>query len=99
MHKMFVLVRRDLPSTYRGVQAGHALAEFLLHYPHQGQEWNNHTLIYLGVENQAALEEWSKKLDEKNIEYAAFREPDIGNELTAIATYGNDELYKELRLL
>tara|TARA_R110000824_G_scaffold218435_2_gene405063 strand:+ start:9360 stop:9467 length:108 start_codon:yes stop_codon:yes gene_type:complete len=33
------------------------------------------------------------------IDYSAFKEPDIGNELTAIATYGNGELYKKLRLL
>ena len=99
MHKMFVLIRKDLPSTYRGVQGGHALAEFLLRHPVQGQEWNNHTLIYLGIENQASLEEWSQKLTEKGIIHVGFREPDIGNELTAIATYGNEEEYKCLRLL
>jgi len=36
---------------------------------------------------------------EEDAPYSTFREPDIGNELTAIATYGNGELYRKLRLL
>jgi len=56
-------------------------------------------LIYLSVSCEDALKAWGEKLDSLNITWAGFREPDIGHELTAIATYGNGELYKELRLL
>ena len=47
MKKMYVLVRKDLPSTYRMVQGAHAVAEYLLRYP--DTEWKNGTLVFLGV--------------------------------------------------
>ena len=31
--RMYVLVRNDLPTSYKAVQAGHALAEFVLNDP------------------------------------------------------------------
>lgn len=51
------------------------------------------------MKNEDALEQWKEKLNEMNIPYSAFKEPDIENETTAIATYGNGELYRKLRLL
>jgi len=53
----------------------------------------------LSVSSEEALKAWGEKLDSLGISWAGFWEPDIGNEMTAIATYGNGELYKELRLL
>ena len=97
--KLYILIRRDMPSSYRAVQGGHALAEWMIQNPTQAKEWNNGTLIYLSVSCEDALEAWIEKLDSLGISWAGFKEPDIGHELTAIATYGNGELYKELRLL
>ncbi len=34
-----------------------------------------------------------------DIKFTEFREPDIGNQVTAIATLGNSEVYRKLRLL
>lgn len=31
--RMYVLLRKDLPSKYAAVQGGHALAEFMLRHP------------------------------------------------------------------
>jgi hypothetical protein len=39
------------------------------------------------------------KLDMLDIKYTIFREPDIGNQVTAIACLGNSEVFKKLRLL
>ena len=101
MKKMYVLIRKDLDPSYQAVQAGHALAQFMLEHPDQAQDWDNHTLIYLRVKNEDELKKWWMKIDnmEEDAPYSTFREPDIGNELTAIATYGNGELYRKLRLL
>jgi len=93
--KLYVLVRKDLPISYIAVQAGHAVAEWLLH----DQCWNNETLIYLGVENEKELSHWIDKLNFKGIKYMEFREPDIKNQLTAIATLGNDKIFKKVKLL
>ena len=82
MEKMYVLIRRDLNKKQQSVQAGHALAEYLLTYP---TDWSNGTLIYLAVNNEAELASWAGKLEGVNIKWTGFREPDINNELTAIA--------------
>jgi len=88
-------VRKDLSESYRAVQAGHAVAEWILH----DQSWKNETLIYLGVENEKDLLRWVDKLNFKNIKYIGFNEPDINNELTAIATVCNDKIFNKLNLL
>ena len=97
--KLYILTRRDIGIKYAGVQAGHALAQWMLENPTQAKEWNNGTLVYLSVSCEEDLKAWGKNLDELGISWSGFREPDIGNELTAISTYGNGELYMELKLL
>jgi hypothetical protein len=93
--RLYVIVRKDLPKSYRAVQAGHAVAEWLLH----DQTWKNETLIYLGVQDEKELSSWVDKLDFKNIKWVGFKEPDINNELTAIATICNDGVFNKLKLL
>jgi hypothetical protein len=34
-----------------------------------------------------------------DIKFTIFREPDIGNQITAISSLGNSEVFKKLRLL
>lgn len=64
MQKMYVLVRKDLPKTYQAVQAGHALAEYLLHS--LSCSWDNGTLIYLGVRDEEELKSWGDTLTARN---------------------------------
>ncbi len=97
MKKLYVLVRRDLSPSQQAVQAGHAVAEFLLNG--FNSTWDNGTLIYLGVKNLLQLEKWMYKLKENNISYVSFYEPDIGNQPTALATDQGSELMKGLNLL
>jgi len=80
----------------RAVQSGHALAEFLLQYK---TKWDNGTLIYLGVENEEELKKWIFKLDKKDIRYSVFREPDIDNQITSIATDHQSKIFSKLKLL
>jgi hypothetical protein len=78
------------------VQAGHAIAEFLLH---RQTKWDNGTLIILGVDDKQELEKLTYRLDMKSIDWVGFNEPDINNELTAIATICNDGIFNRLKLL
>lgn len=95
--KLFVLTRKDLSPEQRNVQSGHALAEFLLNHK---TSWKNGTLIYLGVKDEKHLMRWMYILDKKNIRYSIFKEPDIGNEITSLATdYNETEIFKNLNLL
>ena len=50
MNKMYVVTRKDLSPEQQAVQAGHALAEFLLQQ--SDYEWDNGTLVYLTVPDQ-----------------------------------------------
>lgn len=95
--KLYVIVRKDLSESQRAVQAGHAVAEFLLRGP--SSEWSNGTLVYLGVKGLRQLEHLKFKLDRRNIPYTEFREPDIGNETTAIATDRQCEFFDKLNLI
>jgi len=93
-----VIVRKDLSTSQQAVQAGHAVAEFLLH----GQffrRWQNETLIYLGVKGLIQLTNLKRKLDMNDIPYVEFREPDIGNQLTAIATDHHSKIFERMNLL
>ena len=98
MNKLYVLVRKDLPNSYQAVQAGHAVAEWLLQHG-QITEWKNGTLVYLGVENEHDLERWTHKLNYKNMQWTGFREPDIGDQMTAIACLTDGKVFANLKLL
>lgn len=96
MHKMYVLTRRDLSVPQQAVQAGHAVAECILRDLHDG--WNG-TLVYLGVNDEEELLQWKDKLTFRKIPHAEFREPDIGDRMTAIAAVGNGSRFSKLKLL
>jgi len=98
MKKLFVIVRKDLTTSQQAVQAGHAVAAFLLH----GQffrRWENETLIYLGVKGLIQLENLKRKFHYNDISFVEFREPDLNNETTAIATTVENEFVERLNLL
>lgn len=95
--KLYVIVRKDLSVSQRAVQAGHVVAQFCLYGPFS--RWTNGTLIYLGIKNLEHLEELMNQLNNNNINYTEFREPDIGNQITAIATDQHCESFERMRLL
>ena len=87
------MIEKQLNPIYGGVQAGHAVAQWLLQNP--DQDWNNQYLIYLSAD----LSKWTVKLDILGIPYTEFREPDKDNMITAIAVHGNDKCFSKLKLL
>jgi hypothetical protein len=54
--KLFVLTHRDLSKSQQGIQAGHAVAEYLLRGP--STFWENGILVYLSVRNEIDLRLW-----------------------------------------
>lgn len=95
--KLYIVTHKELSTSQQAVQAGHALAEFLLRGPKTF--WSNGTLVYLGVDNRKQLELLQRKLDMEDIPYVKFVEPDMNNEVTAIATDVFCKPLKKLRLL
>lgn len=95
--KLYVIVRKDLSISQRAVQAGHAVAEFLLRGPFS--RWNNGTLIYLGVKGLHQLERIKDRFEKEGISYSEFIEPDLNNEITAITTDISNKYVERLNLL
>ena len=95
--KLFSIVRGDLSRSQKGVQAGHAVAQLLLFG--DKQSWDNGTLVYLKAPDETSLQERYEQLVGLGYEVHKFYEPDIGNQLTAIAALGIDEHVKDLPLL
>lgn len=71
----------------------YAVAQWLLEHPNQ--DWNNSYLIYL----YADLDKWRVRLDLTNKDYSTFREPDLNNQLTAIALQDDGRMFKKLKLV
>lgn len=84
---LYVIVRKDLAKSSAAVQAGHAVAKFVFeHGDHIS--WQNGTLVYLAVPNRAQLLHVEQGLRDKVV--SRFEEPDLDNELTAIAVLGDE---------
>jgi len=95
--KLYVLVRKDLSKSQQAIQSGHAVAEWLLCEP--SPQWGNGTLVYLSVKNERDLHKWMYKLEQRGKPFAKFIEPDIGDQVTAIASLSDGEEFKGLDLL
>lgn len=107
--KLFIIVRDDLvppwfknptdvqKAIYKGVQGGHALAAWLLTGPLC--KWANGTLIYLKVKDEKELKELQAQILGSGLPCVPFHEPDIGDEITAFATYGAEQFVSKLPLL
>ena len=68
--------------------------EFAAQYPTEFLEWHkkSNSIIVLNCQNERKLIEFSHKLRDKGIKFSEFREPDIGDELTAIAICPGPEI-------
>ncbi len=98
MKKLYVVVRDDLSPSQKAVQAGHAVAEWLLKSK-VSKDWANGILVYLKVNNSISLRNLMYRLYDKDVNFTIFREPDIDNEATAIACLGSNKMFKNLRML
>lgn len=95
--KLTTVTRRDLNPGQQAVQSSHSLAQFIFDHPQIAQIWfKDPYLAQLSVENEEDLNLLIFKLEKSNIKYSIFREPDLNNQITAIAIEPSD---KSRRLL
>jgi len=90
-------VRKDISTSQRAVQAGHAVAEYLVN--NSSLCWQNETLVYLGVKSLKDLQNVIKKLEFNDVKYTEWKEPDLNNEITAIASDCESPIFRKLNLL
>jgi peptidyl-tRNA hydrolase len=84
---MYLVTRQDLEPGAQSTQLSHSLTEFFILYPEIIRNWyhTSNYLINLSVKNETELESLIQKAQSKDIKIAIFREPDLGNQITAIA--------------
>lgn len=97
---VYVIVRNDLSPAQKAVQAGHAIIESTRNFNMTGK---HPSLILCVVKSEAKLKETAAELSKQKIKFSTFREPDIGDQMTAIASEpltGTDrEAFKRFQLL
>ena len=78
------------------LQSAHAGIDFQHQHPEIAKQWNKESnyLIILSVENEEQLSLYLEKFKFYNIKTTAFREPDIGNVITAIAVEPSEKTRK-----
>lgn len=81
---VYIIVRNDLSNAQKAVQGTHVAIEVARNSMDKQQE--HPSVIYVIVRNEQKLINISKELLDNDIEIKVFREPDIDNEMTAIAT-------------
>ena len=96
MNNLYVIVRNDLSRSQKTVQAVHASAEFLLY--EDVYNWDNGTVVCLKVRDEEELLHLENKIKEMQRPYRTFREPDTGNDMTALALVGEKNLFRDLTL-
>lgn len=80
---MYVLVRKDLPLPQQVVQACHASIEAAKQFQFPNDPPN---LVLCGVKGERQLHDASNRLLEHGIRYYGYHEPDLNDQLTAVAT-------------
>ena len=94
--KLVTVTRTDLPEGYQAVQSTHAAIDFVFEHPTRAGPWhkNSNTLVMLTVKDTRGLIHLMRKCDYLSLAYTVFREPDIGNQITAICMEPHPEVYK-----
>lgn len=81
------MTRSDLGPGYQAVQSAHAAVEFSLDHPDTAREWRDASryMAVLVAPDEAELDHLATVAETKGIPITRFYEPDIGDQLTAVA--------------
>lgn len=100
IHYQYVIVRSDLPAEHQVVQTAHAVIEGnkLFDPPEIHQN-----LVVCHVQNEKELVDFASQLSLLGINYGIFKESDMDNQYTALATElikgKNRKIFRKLKLL
>lgn len=94
--KLVTITRGDLTSGQKAVQSGHAAINFIFEHPDRAGPWfkNSNYLVMLETQNEQSLINLIEKCEKKKLKFTIFREPDLNNQITAIAVEPSDETKK-----
>jgi len=106
MKKLYVVTRSDLPIGDQATQSGHAIAQYFVDHKMKDDVWGsdddmwlNETLVILTIDDRERLKMLVAKLLSRDIPVYSFEEPDLNDELTAIACYTDGNYFDGLKKL
>lgn len=91
---VYIIVREDLSKPQQIVQSSHAAIEAARFYLTENSK--HPFVIVCGIPSEEYFQEIFQYLECKSIKFQIFREPDIGNKITAIATQPLDRYRKKV---
>ena len=91
--KLRVVTRRDLQLRTQAVQSGHAAIDFIFQHPVEASNWHKESnyLAFLTVADEAELIKLISRAILGGIKHTVFREPDLDNQITAVAFEASEE--------
>lgn len=94
--KLRVVTRRDLPLNVQAVQATHAAIDFQHQHSVEAINWHTQSnfLALLTVKSEHELDKLISKAIFLDIKHTVFREPDLDNQITAVAFEASDNSRK-----
>ena len=95
--KLYLVTHKELSSGYQTAQIAHVVAEFILNNPDEAKTWNltSNSVIVLEADSARHLYELQESAAGKGMLVTEFREPDLGDEITALA-FGPSENTRKL---
>lgn len=101
MNKLYIIVRADLEPGLQAAQACHALRQFVHYCPEDDHDWfygedfkrpqephGPNNIVILQVPNEHTLKKLVVQASASYVSCASFQEPDLDNQTTAVALYG-----------
>lgn len=87
MNKLYIVVRGDLKPGLQVAQSCHALRLFSEEHPEEDRRWydDSNNLVVLQVPSKECLAELAYNAQKSGVRLSCFKEPDLQNELTAVA--------------
>ncbi len=85
--KLYIIVRKDISAGDILAQACHCAIEFSLEHHLITKSWHDisNYIVILEIQNEIELINLIQKASDKKINFSLFREPDMDNQITAIA--------------
>jgi len=85
--KLYIVVRSDISPGLQAAQSCHALRLFVEENPEIDKDWyeNSNNLVVLQAPSKEELARIAYELTVQDVALSMFKEPDLGDELTAIA--------------
>ena len=85
--KIYLVTHGNLSAGYQIAQVAHVMADYIMRHPESAANWHaiSNSLIVLEAKDASSLSALQEKAKSRSLEVQEFREPDLGDEITALA--------------